>query len=148
MAKLCEWQLPHSLKIGLPVLAAGVIVLLIAKSEHAQPVLYTVLYMLMPIFAAAGFGCLLFIGARRNNGFMKAFAFVALFVAPFFTALIGVFDLYHFLAVTVQRAQRSTAAEFSKLEAFLNNRTALGDDVSAADHIAVCIKICAAVESD
>jgi hypothetical protein len=116
MARFREWQLPQSLKIGLPVLAGGVIVLLIAKVDFAQPVLYTVLYMLLPIFAAAGLGCLLFVGERRNNGFMKVIAFLMLFIAPFFTSIIGVFDLYSGLRRRMLKIDRLVKEAFERAE--------------------------------
>ena len=52
----------------------------------------------------------------RNNGFMKAFAFVALFVAPFFTALIGVFDLYAGLRRRMLKVDRLVKEAFEKAE--------------------------------
>lgn len=116
MAKLSEWQLPPSLRIALPVLAVAVIVLYLAKISAAQTVMYTVVYTLMPMFAVAGFGCMLIIAERRGRTFVKVFAIIMLIISPFFTAMIGVFDLYSGIRRRMLKIDRLVKEAFERAE--------------------------------
>ena len=116
MARFREWQLPSSLKIGLPVLAVGIVIMFIARFAGASTMLYTVAYMLLPLFGATGLGCMLFVAERRGKGFLTVIAILMTVMAPFFTALLGVFDLYSGLRKRMQRMDRLVKEAFERAE--------------------------------
>lgn len=118
MAKFAEWHLPRSLKAGLPLLAAGIIILFIAKFAGATAIMYAAVYLLMPLFVATGTGCLLFIISRRREGGAFPVIFVALIVlmAPLFAAIIGVADLYAGVRRRLIRTDKLIREAFEKAE--------------------------------
>ena len=88
----------------------------IARFAGASTMLYTVAYMLLPLFGATGLGCMLFVAERRGKGFLTVIAILMTVMAPFFTALLGVFDLYSGLRKRMQRMDRLVKEAFERAE--------------------------------
>lgn len=97
MARFREWQLPPSLKIGIPVFAAALILLYAVKFNGASVVLYTVLYMLFPPLIACGIASALYLALRGRDRFSVPITLFLVFLtlmSPYFMALFGAVDLY------------------------------------------------------
>ncbi len=118
MAPFIEWQLPQSLKIALPAIAAIVALTYLAKLGAAPTVFYTVACTLLPLFMAVGFAFMLFIARHRpaGKGFMTAFAIAVLLLTPVLVALMGVFDLYVNIRGKVIRTDKLIRAAFERAE--------------------------------
>ena len=117
MANFREWQLPNSLKIGLPVLAGGIILLYIVKFGGAQTVLFTALYMLLPLLIAAGAACLVYLFSRRGKSvFFTILVIFSVVLMPYFAALIGTADLYFGIRRRLILADKLIREAFEKAE--------------------------------
>ena len=117
MANFREWQLPNSLKIGLPVLAGGIILLYIVKFGGAQTVLFTALYMLLPLLIAAGAACLVYLFSRRGKSvFFTILVIFSVVLMPYFAALIGMADLYFGIRRRLILADKLIREAFEKAE--------------------------------
>ena len=117
MARFTEWQLPPSLKIGLPVLAGAALILYLAKFAGAATVSFTVLMLLLPLFWATGLATLLFLSKRRGGSAGYAIiAVLAGLMAPLFTAIIGAADLYAGIRKKLMRSDRLIREAFEKAE--------------------------------
>lgn len=118
MARFREWQLPSSLKLGIPVFAAAIIVLYAVKSNAAPVVLYTVLLMLMPMLAAAGMGTAMYIASRGRSTVsmpVRLFVILAAVMSPYFMAFfVGKIDLYAGIRRRLIRTDRLIREAFEK----------------------------------
>lgn len=118
MARFREWQLPSSLKLGMPVFAAAIIVLYAVKSNAAPVVLYTVLLMLMPMLAAAGMGTAMYIASRGRSTVslpVRLFVILAAVMSPYFMAFfVGTIDLYAGIRRRLIRTDRLIREAFEK----------------------------------
>ena len=117
MARFREWQLPSSLKLGIPVFAAALIVLYAAKSNAAPVALYTVLSMLLPMLAAAGIATAMYLASRGRSTVslpVKLFVILAAVMSPYFMALLGAIDLYAGIRRRLIRNDRLIREAFEK----------------------------------
>lgn len=117
MARLREWQLPQSLKLGIPVFAVVIIIMYLAGMNAAPVVLYTVLYMLMPPLLVCGVATALYLAARgRERVPVPIVLFIALITvfSPYFMALLGAIDLYAGIRRKLIRTDRLIKEAFEK----------------------------------
>ena len=123
MASFIEWHLPHSLKIGLPVLAAGIVIMYLARFGGASTMLATVGYMLLPLFAAAGLATLIYVVTRRpgGTGFYIVLSVLISVLMPLFTAVIGAVDLYAGIRRKFIKADKLIREAFEKAEKTKSN---------------------------
>jgi hypothetical protein len=117
MARFAEWQLPPSLKLGLPVLAGASLILYLVKFYGAPTVFFTVLMLVLPLFWAMGLATLLYLARHRGgSAFYTVLAVLAGLMAPFFMALIGVADLYAGIRRKLMRSDRLIREAFERAE--------------------------------
>lgn len=117
MARFREWQLPSSLKLGIPVFAAAIIIMYAAKFNGASVVTYTVLSMLLPMLAAAGIATAMYVASRGRSKVpltAKLFAVLAVVMSPYFMALVGTVDLYAGIRRRLIRTDRLIKEAFEK----------------------------------
>ena len=99
MAPFVRWQLPSSLRIGMPMIAAAIILMFILNYGGAETVMNTAFGLFMPLFAATGIASFIYIFSRnRPNQSVSPFAVVLMiFVicfSPFLLAGFGLVELY------------------------------------------------------
>lgn len=117
MARFREWQLPSNLKLGVPVFAAAIIIMYAAKLNGATVILYTVLYMLLPLFAAAGVATVCYLASRGRERLTvpaKILITLAAVLSPYMMALLGVIDLYAGIRRKLIRTDRLIKEAFEK----------------------------------
>ncbi|MBR5947356.1 MAG: DUF2232 domain-containing protein [Clostridia bacterium] len=117
MARFREWQLPASLKFGIPVFAAAIVVMYAANMSGAPVALFTVLYMLLPVLAAAGMATAMYIASRGRSTVafpIKLFVVLAAVMSPYFMALLGAIDLYAGIRRRLIRTDRLIKEAFEK----------------------------------
>lgn len=61
MAPFVRWQLPSSLRIGMPMIAAAIILMFILNYGGAETVMNTAFGLFMPLFAATGIASFIYI---------------------------------------------------------------------------------------
>lgn len=100
MAKFADWQVPDSMKIGLPMLAAACLILYIAGFRGAYALTFTLICLLAPMFFVQGIGMTLFMlrrGLQRSRTFgafpVILVCLIALMV-PFLFCITGIIELY------------------------------------------------------
>ena len=117
MARFREWQLPQSLKLGLPVFAAAVAIMYAAGSAAAPVLLYTLLYALLPLLAAGGIATALYLALRGRDRFSLPIALLVAFMtvmSPYFMAILGTVDLYAGIRRRMIRTDRLIREAFEK----------------------------------
>lgn len=117
MVRFREWQLPSSLKLGIPVFAVAIIVLYVLKSNAAPVALYTVLSMLLPMLAAAGIATAMYIASRGRSTVslpVKLFVVLAAVMSPYFMGIFGAIDLYAGIRRRLIRTDRLIREAFEK----------------------------------
>lgn len=120
MDKFMNWQIPFSLKFGLPILAAGCLILYLAGYRGAETLMYTLIGLLVPLLWIEGFTSMLFIiGHNRNKPRMTLlYILLAALVifSPYTPALMGVVELYLGFRRKVRRYNAKMRAAFEKAE--------------------------------
>jgi len=77
MAPFVRWQLPSSLRIGMQIIAAAIILMFILNYGGAETVMNTAFGLFMPLFAATGIASFIYIFSRnRPNQSVSPFAVV------------------------------------------------------------------------
>lgn len=122
MARFIEWHLPSSLRIGLPVLAAGILIMYVARFGGAPTMLATVGYMLLPLLVAGGLATLIYVVTRRpGSGFYVVLAVLISVLMPLFAAAIGVIDLYAGVRRRFMRTDKLIREAFERAEKTKSN---------------------------
>lgn len=111
MARLMNWQVPYSLKYGMPVIAAGCLVLYLAGYKDIETIIYTAAGLFAPIFLVQGIAMISFLFAngasasetailhaptdRKNqSNACYILPFAMALVVPMFLIVAGVFETY------------------------------------------------------
>ena len=121
MAPFVRWQLPSSLRIGMPMIAAAIILMFILNYGGAETVMNTAFGLFMPLFAATGIASFIYIFSRnRPNQSVSPFAVVLMiFVicfSPFLLAGFGLVELYTGFRLKMMRVDDKIRAAFEKAE--------------------------------
>lgn len=119
MAPFVRWQLPSSLRIGMPMIAAAIILMFILNYGGAETVMNTAFGLFMPLFAATGIASFIYIFSRnRRNQSVSPFAVVLMiFVicfSPFLLAGFGLVELYTGFRLKMMRVDDKIRAAFEK----------------------------------
>lgn len=117
MARFREWQLPPSLKLGIIVFAAAIIIMYAAKFNGAPVVLYAVLYMLLPLLVAMGIATALYLASRGRDRipvFVRIFVIMAAVISPYMLAIFGAIDLFAGIRRKLIRTDRLIKEAFEK----------------------------------
>lgn len=121
MAPFVRWQLPSSLRIGMPMIVAAIILMFILNYGGAETVMNTAFGLFMPLFAATGIASFIYIFSRnRPNQSVSPFAVVLMiFVicfSPFLLAGFGLVELYTGFRLKMMRVDDKIRAAFEKAE--------------------------------
>lgn len=118
MAKFRSWQLPRSLKLGLPVIVLAIIVTFILELPLANTLAYTAAYMLLPLFIVTGIAFIYFFALRigRLPRFVGVLLIVFAFMSPFLAAMLGIVDLYSGTRRKLERVDRLVQEAFETAE--------------------------------
>ena len=118
MARLREWQLPPSLRLGLPMFDLAVAAAYLLELEAAETLLTSVLALLMPLFIAVGFCTALYFALRRRggSGILVLAALMLILLSPYMTALVGLVDLYTGLRRRFMRTDRLIEEAFERAQ--------------------------------
>lgn len=120
MDKFMNWQIPFSLKFGLPLLAACCLILHLANYRGAETLMYTLIGLLFPLLWTEGAASMLFIIGNNRNKTKKTLFYIlliALFIfSPYTPALMGVVELYLGFGRKVRRYNEKMRAAFEKAD--------------------------------
>ena len=121
MAPFVRWQLPSSLRIGMPMIAAAIILMFILNYGGAETVMNTAFGLFMPLFAATGIASFIYIFSRnRPNQSVSPFAVVLMIFiicfSPFLLAGFGLVELYTGFRLKMMRVDDKIRAAFEKAE--------------------------------
>ena len=121
MAKFADWQLPSSLRIGVPVLAVGCIIAFIAHFNGAEALLMAVLALVLPPLTVQGLSTTMFMMVRskkgkRPSGFAIAMLIILLLFSPILFSIFGIIELYARSRDRFRKYDRKIREAFEKAE--------------------------------
>lgn len=104
MAKLADWEIPNSLRIGIPVLAAGCLIIYLTGYRGIEEIIAAVVGLIAPILFIEGIAATVFLFTGSSMAFPSAkrkktgpiIALVILFSAfiPLAFIIMGIIELY------------------------------------------------------
>lgn len=121
MARFTRWQLPASLRVGVPLIAAAIILMFVLDYGGAETVMNAAIGLFAPLFAAMGAASFIYIFSRnRKNQTVGPFAVVFLLLvacfSPFLLAGFGLVELYSGFRRKMMAVDDKIRAAFEKAE--------------------------------
>ena len=129
MARLADWELPKSLRYGIPVLAVGCIVLSLTGFYAAEQVVTAVCGLILPLLFIEGFASVMFLlttnirvsgGKRNNKTLVMIFMLLMAMLLPAIYIIAGIIELYARRRPKLRRINEKIMKAFE--DAVSNNR--------------------------